>query len=187
MCQFFSPSNSQIHTLYTSAPQDYQTGQRVFVGGALSSKEVITSENKRRHQSIIRAYQIYALNSMAENEMKLKDLNSVELLTSVCADVLNKDNHSVIQVVTHFQSRNTQEILTYFHTAFVYDQDLCKFVRNNLEKGDRVFIRGSLVVTNQIDAEGKKRQTGSILAETIDKVTKFRRNQSSEQETAFAE
>lgn len=183
----FSLLNSQIHTLYTNVPPDYEAGQRVFVGGTLSSKEIITSENKKRHQSIIRAYQIYALNSMAEYESKVKDLNSVELLTTVCADVLNKDDHSIFQVATNFQNRTTQEIQSNFHTVFVYDQDLSKYVRNNLEKGDRIYLRGFLTASSQIDVVGKKKYCGFIGAETIDKVTKFSRNQSSEQETAFAE
>lgn len=183
----FFLSNSQIHVLHTTVPQDYEAGQRVFVGGTLTSKEVITSENKRRQQPIIKAYQIYALNSMAEDGMTSKDLNSVELLTSVCSNVLNKDGHSIFQVVTHTQNRTTQENQQHFHSILVFDQDLCKFVSNNLEKFDRVYVRGSLNHVSVTDADGKKKATGSIIAETIDKVITYSRGQSSERETAFAE
>lgn len=183
----FSPSNSQVHTLHTSVPQDYADGQRVFVGGILNSKQIVLPENKRRNQPIIKAFQIYALDSIANDETKLKDLNSVELLTSICSDVLDKDDHSVFQVVTHVQNTRTQEIRANFHSVFVYDQDLSTFVRNNLEKGDRVYLTGSFKIYNHMDGDGKLRQTGSIHAETIDKVKKFNRNQLSEQEPALAE
>lgn len=184
----FSLSNSQIHTLHTSIPQDYEAGQRVFVGGTLNSKDIlITSDNKKRNQPFITAYQIYALNSIAEDEKKAKDLNSVEILTSVCSDVLNKDGHSIFQIVTHIQNLTTKEYRPKFHSVMVSDQDLTKFVSNNLEKGDRVYMRGSLKWRSVTDADGKKKTTGWILAETIDKVTKPSRQSSEQDISAFAE
>lgn len=160
--------------MHTSVPQDYEAGQRVFVGGCLISKEFMTSENKRRQQSIIIAYRIYELNSVNENETQpMDDMNAVELLTTISADVVVNENHSIITVATHPVNKLNLEKRTSFHSIFVFDPNLREMICNNLEKSDRIYVRGSLRSYPQIDANGKKCSSGFIVAETIDKLTKF--------------
>lgn len=171
--------------MYTSVPQDYVAGQRVFVGGTLTSKEMMTSENKRRHQSIIKAYQIYALNSVNEDETKsVDDINAVELLPTVCADIVEKDDHSIITVATHFLDKFNQKKRPSFHSILVFDPDLREIICRNLEKSDRIYVRGSLRSHSNIDANGKKYSCGFIVAETIHKLTKFYQNRPAKQESA---
>lgn len=175
--------------MHTSIAQDYEAGQRVFVGGTLSSKEIITSENKRRQQSIIKAYQIYALNSVNEGETKsMDDMNAVELLTTVCADVVEKDDHIIIiTVATHSVNKLNQERRPSFHSILVFEPDLREIIGNNLEKNDRIYVRGSLRSHSHTDANGKKCSSGFIVAETVDKLTKFYQNRSAKQESATVE
>lgn len=162
--------------MYTAVQLDFKEGQRVYVGGNLSSKKVITPENKTVSRPIIQAYSIYALNS---KNSAAYDLNSVKLLTTVCADVVNKHNHSIIHVVTNYMNKSTQEIQLNFHAIFVHDPDLCKIVRES----DRIFVEGFLSENTHTNANGKRFQSGFIVAEHIDKIRRFNRNQSFLQES----
>lgn len=191
--QIIPSIHSQIHHLYTSVSLDFKEGQRVYVGAKLSSKKVITPENKTVSQPIIQAYQIFPLRSKNKsisdaNKTTSNDLNSVELLTTVCADVINKDNHSIIHVVTHYMNQSTQEIRTNFHAIFVHDPDLRNFlVCGTVEKKDRIFVKGYLSGNTHTDANGKRFQSGFIVAEHIDKITRFDRKQSFQEESTESE
>lgn len=165
----FSLINRQIHLLHTTVPYDYEAGQRVFVDGRLSSKDVATFENKRLFKPIVHAFRIYALDSMTEDKTKPKDVNSVQLIASVYADILNEDDHSFIQAITHHRHKTLQENRCNFHVIFVFDQNLREFVRNNLEKNDRIYVRGSLSSTH-IDTNGNRSQSGYIVAQSIQKI-----------------
>lgn len=177
--------------MYTAVRLDFKEGERVLVGGTLSSKKVI-SENKTFTQPIIQAYHVFALNSKknpigAADETKSNDLNSVELLTQVCADTIIKDNHCIIRVVTHYMNQSKQEIQPNFYAIFVHDPDLCEIVRGTVEKKDRIFVKGYLAGNINTTADGKKVQSGFIVAKHIEKVRRFDRNQSMQQESTEAE
>lgn len=175
---------SQIHTLSTTTPENYEDGQRVFVNGRLISREIMTSENKRRQQNIIKAFRMYPLNSVNEDKTKsIDDINAVELVTNVCTDIVEKDDHSIIPVVTHYMYKLDQiEKQTNFHSIFVYDPDLCEIIRNNLKKSDRIYVRGSLRSHSGINADGRKYSSGFIVAETIDRLTKYCQNRPANQD-----
>lgn len=160
--------------MYTAVRWDFKEGQRVYVGGNLSSKKCITLENKTVSRPIIQAYSIYALNS--KNSAAAFDVNSVKLLTTVCADVVNKHNHSIIHVVTNYMNESTQEIQSNFHAIFVHDPHLCKIVRETVEKSDRIFVTGFLSGNTNTNANGKRFQSGFIVAEHIDRIERFSRN-----------
>lgn len=162
--------------MYTSFRLDLKDGERVFVGGTLSSKKVITPENKTVQQPIIQAHQIYSLNSKKNSASAAYETNSVELLTTVCTDVLNKDNHSIIRVVTHYTNQSTSQIVPNFHAIFVFDPDLRNIVRKNVEKGDRIFVNGYLTGNTHTFPNGKRLQSGFIVAKHIDKITSFAQN-----------
>lgn len=181
MINYQFSSNSKIHHLYTTAPENVEDGQRVLIGGYLSSKEVLLSDNKKRHQPIIQAYHIVALDKFAKDETKTRDLNSIELLTTVCGDVIDKNNHSIIRLVTNYLHRSTQEIRPNYHSVFVFDQNLCELVRKNVEKRDRIFVTGFLSEFEHTDANGMKSVNQFIIAESIDKLIKFNRNTSTQQ------
>lgn len=155
--------------MHTTVPYDYTAGQRVFVDGRLSSRDVVTFENERLFKPVVHAFRIYALNSMTEDKTKQKDVNSVELLASVCTDVSNEDDHSFIQAITHHQHKTLQEYRCNSHVIFIFDQHLIEFVRNNIEKNDRIFVKGSLTTT-YIDINGNKSNSGYIIAQSIQKI-----------------
>lgn len=183
--------HSQIHHLYTAVQLDFKEGERVYVGGKLSSKKIII-ENKTFTQPIIQAYQIFALNSKnnlisAADETNSIDLNSVELLTQVCGDTIIKDNHTIIRVVTHYMNQSKQEIQPNFYAIFVHDPDLCNIVCGTVEKRDRIYVKGYLSANTHTTANGKRLQSGFIVAKHIEKVQRFDRNQSMQQESTEAE
>lgn len=155
--------------MHTTVPYDYAAGQRVFVDGRLSSKEIVTFENKRLFKPIVHAFRIYPLNSMTEDKTKLKDVNSVELLASICADILNENDHDFIQAITYYRHKTVQEYENNFHVIFVFDPNLSLVVRNNLEKNDRFYVRGFLSSIH-IDVNGNKSQSGYIVAKSIQKL-----------------
>lgn len=173
---------SKIHQLYTATPENFQDGQRVFISGSLSSKEFLTPDNRKRHQPIIQARHIVALDSFTENERKTKDMNSIKLLVTVSGNVINQNNHSIIRVVTNYLNQSTQEIRPNFFSVFAFDQNLCGIVRKNVEKGDRIFVTGFLSEFEHADANGMKSLNQFIIAESIDKLIKFNRNQSNQRE-----
>lgn len=161
--------NRQIHLLHTTIPCDYEAGQRVFVDGALSFKEVVTIENKRIFKPIVHAFRIYALDSWTENKTKPKDVNSVELLATVCAHIVNEDDHSFMQAITQHRHETSQKHRSNFHVILIFDDNLREFVRNNLEKSDRIYVKGSLSSTH-IDVNGNKSQSGYIVARSIQRI-----------------
>lgn len=147
----------------------------------MSTKEVLLSDNKKRHQHIIQASHIVALNKPAKDETKTRDLNSIELLTTVCADVINQNNHSIIRLVTNYLHQSTQEIRSNYHSVFVFDQNLCELVRRSVEKRDRIFVTGFLSEFEHTYANGMNSINQFIIAESIDKLIKFNRNTSNQQ------
>lgn len=165
--------HSQVHHVFTTVPFDFNNGQRVFVGGKLSSKKVITPENKTVNQPIIQAFQIYPLSSKNNATSAAYETNSVELMTNVCADVINKDNHSILQVVTHYENKSTSETLANFHAIFVFDADLRNTLCKNVKKNDRIFVNGFLSGNTHTFQDGKRLKSGFIVAEHIDKITRF--------------
>lgn len=119
---------------------------------------------------------MYAIGSMHENETNsMYDMNAVELLTTLCADIVDIDDHSIIPVVTHSVNKFKPQKQPSFHSIFVFDPDLREMIRNNLEKTDRIYVRGSLRSHSQVDANGRKSSSGFVVAETIDKLTEFHR------------
>lgn len=168
----FSLINRQIHLIQSTSPHDYETGQRVFVNGRLSSKVTVTVKNKRLFKPIVHAIRVHALNSMTEDKTKLRDVNSVELLCSVATDISNEDNHSSIQAITHHRHKTLLENRRTSHEILAFDQNLSEFVRDNLEKSDRIYVRGFLSSGN-IDVHRNKSLSGYIVAQNIQKIIKI--------------
>lgn len=67
----------------------------------------------------------------------------------------------------YFRKENKQ--IPDFHVVFAHG-GLANFVRHNLQKSDRVFLRGHLAGNALTDADGKRSHSGHIIAEKIDKI-----------------
>lgn len=95
---------SEVHVVHTTAPFDLESGQRVFVDGSLSTKQYVTSDDKKRNKNVIKSQSVYILNSCEANgeaDDGKHDLNSIDLLATICADIFNKNNHSILTLVSH--------------------------------------------------------------------------------------
>lgn len=62
---------------------------------------------------------------------------------------------------------------TEFLNIYVHDNELIKITKNNLQKRDRVFIRGFLSHKPDTDQKGQKTFSGNIEATNILKVDRF--------------
>lgn len=60
-----------------------------------------------------------------------------------------------------------------FYNIFCHDPDLIDYVKNNLQKRDRVFLNGFLNSKPDIDENGKKVFSGFIEATNIMKIDRF--------------
>lgn len=68
--------------------------------------------------------------------------------------------------------RNGSEHVSQFHKVFVYDDQLREYVRDNLQKKDRVFVNGSLRHLTHTDDEGRRKYSAYIVANSIHKIAK---------------
>lgn len=80
--------------------------------------------------------------------------------------------------------RNGYETVSQFHSVFVYEEDLREFVRTQLQKRDRVLVSGTVLHKTHTDAEGKRKYSGVIVANSIHKVAK-RANSNEPEESAW--
>lgn len=62
--------------------------------------------------------------------------------------------------------------LTFYH-IFVHDPNLINYVKENLQRKDRVFLFGSLNYKPEIDQNGEKTYGGYIEATNIFKIDRF--------------
>lgn len=69
-------------------------------------------------------------------------------------------------------SRNGSETVSRFHLVFVYEEELREFVKTRLQKKDRVFVSGTVQHRTNEDADGKRKYSGVIFANSIQRVPK---------------
>lgn len=95
---------SSNHTVHLNTKENFLSGQRVSVLGALRSQPMTLGDGKLYTRALIKAF------CVLENECVSKgsnegDQNQVELLANVASDVLFKDTHCTFAVVTHYKTR----------------------------------------------------------------------------------
>lgn len=86
-------------------PRELSSGQRVHISGKLNSFKG-TSNGKTITQTIVYANQLNIVegstsDSNDENPSNA-DKNNVQICATIASDILNKDNHSVFNLATHY-------------------------------------------------------------------------------------
>ena len=71
----------------------------------------------------------------------------------------------------HFCRRDTEK-KSQFHTIVIYDKKMREYAREHLKKSDRVYVSGSIKHQTHTDQDGKRLFSGSLYANSIQKVAK---------------
>lgn len=88
------------------------------------------------------------------------------------------------QFIFFFFFRKNNRQISNFHVVFIRDRELCNFVRKNLQKNDRIYLRGHLSRNKFTDDDGKWHYSGFINAEHINKIKSSNVDQSAAASTS---
>lgn len=151
------------------------------------------------NQSDVARTESFAEDEPAEASNRTVDRNSVSILSYI-ADIVQIKNFTMLRLSSHFTAKyalifsntishtycttlvflfffrnpvNGFNEKTSFYSVFVHDKNLNDYVKNYLQRGDRVIVNGDLGYKKEIDQSGKKVYCGSIDATQIVKVDKL--------------
>lgn len=109
MVFFFSENHKIIVSPYAleNLPGLPETGQKILVSGKLHTQN-FTQQNGKRGTSIsIMAKQIYLCQNDHTDETQFQEegQNRVDLLASICSDILNQDKFSVFSLALNYLAK----------------------------------------------------------------------------------
>ncbi|XP_031626403.1 uncharacterized protein LOC116342795 [Contarinia nasturtii] len=157
-------------------------GQRVFLKGHVWAHTYETEEKENRQSLYAHVSEFYA-SKRNQSEMdtvestNISDENSVCILSHITSDIQHQPDFSTFNLASHFTMRNydtgeEKEKVTYFN-VHVHDKNLIQILKQNIQRFNRVIVKGILNNKPDSDINGKKVSFGYIEATNILRVDRF--------------